>query len=93
MEQTKTPERHTVEAQSERGPDDKNLQFPDRCWGWGVCFAGFRINSICYGLDTFHGIIALGLTEYFDATLSKTTMISSIFIGVGMCVGKFLILA
>lgn len=50
------------------------------------------INFICHGLVSSHGILALGLSVYFDVSLSKTTVVVTIFTGVGMCVGKFVIL-
>ncbi|CAE1309339.1 unnamed protein product [Acanthosepion pharaonis] len=89
MEQTQTTERHTDEEESVRDPDEEKFHIPDGGWGWVVCFAGFMVNFICHGLVSSHGIIALGLTEYFEDTLSKTTMAVSIFNGVGLCVGSY----
>ena len=92
MEQTaKRPhEKPKKYAEPEGESDDGNgLQIPDGGWGWVVCFAGFMINFITVGIISCNGIILLGLIDLYDDTISKTSMVLSLFQGIRMCVGKF----
>ena len=83
-------EKPIKDAESNRESDDGNgLQIPDGGWGWVVCFAGFMINFITSCLISSSGILLLGLIDVYDDTMSKTSLVGSLFQGIKMCVGKF----
>ena len=76
-----------LEAQPVEG---SSQQIVDGCWAWVVCFAGFMINFAYVGLVSSNGIILLGLIDLYDDTMSKTALVSSLFMGISMCVGKYI---
>ncbi|CAE1279457.1 SLC16A12 [Acanthosepion pharaonis] len=95
MEQTgpSNIERQTNEVEPETDPDaGDSLHIPDGGWGWAVCFAGFMVNFTIVGLVYSNGIVALGIITIYDSSISKTTMVGSIFIGVVLCAGPFVLL-
>ena len=92
MEQTteRPHEKPKKDAESEGESDDGNgQQILDGGWGWVFCFAGFMINFITRGIISSNGIILLGLIDLYDNTISKTSMVVSLFQGIMMCVGTF----
>lgn len=91
MEQTgiNSPERQASEMKTERDPDVENaLRIPDGDWGWVVCFAGFMMNFTTVGLIATSGILLLALIDLHGDTVSQTTMVGSIFMGIINCIGK-----
>lgn len=95
METAKTIiiESPAMELESETESVDGNaLWIPDGGWGWVVCFAGFMISFTAGGLNISNGILLLGLIDLYDDTISKTAMVASIFGGIMLCVGPFVLL-
>ena len=60
---------------------------PDGGWGWVVVFASFMISLIADGISFSFGIIFLELSDYFNASKSKTAFVGSLFMSIPLLVG------
>ena len=63
---------------------------PDGGWGWVIVLASLVCNSIVDGIGYSFGVLLLDLSDYFQESKTKVSLVGSLLCGVYLFVGESL---